>query len=88
MDNNQTIEVVVTDTGRKMDLVILDYSPKRIRVVVGEGIHNTPVTLTPTKSGYSFAGNVMGRELIYMKSVKDVEEEIAQAQHKVKGRRR
>ena len=88
MSTDQKIEVTVTETGRKMDLVVLDYSAKRIRVVIGEGINNVPMTLMPTKYGKSFSGTVMGRELIYMKSVEDVEEEILQSQHRVKGRRR
>lgn len=86
--HNQTITVTVTDTGKEMELVVMDYTEKKIRVVLGEGIHSTAIMLMPTKLGLSFSGTIMGKELIYAKSVADVADEILKNSADYKSRRR
>lgn len=74
--NNETIKVSVTETGQTMDVVVYSKRPERIEVMIGEGIHSVKCELTPTSNGLSYAGNVMGREIIYERSHSDVRAEI------------
>ncbi len=66
MENGQTIEVAVTDK-----------SVDAIYIALGEGIHNVKCRLLPTRNKLAYAGSVMGREMIYERSVKDVQADIA-----------
>lgn len=66
MENGQTLEVVVT--GKQADA---------IWVVLGEGLHNVKCKLLPTRNGMAYAGSVMGREIIYARSVREIQAEIA-----------
>jgi len=66
--NDEKIKVRITETGQTMDVVVLSKRADRIEVVLGEGIHSVRCELTPTRLGKSYAGSVMGRELIYERS--------------------
>ena len=66
VENGQTLEVVVTDK-----------SADAIYIALGEGIHNVKCKLLPTRNELAYAGSVMGRELIYERSVQDVRADIA-----------
>jgi len=48
----------------------------QITVVVGKGIHNVQCDLVPTRNGQAYAGNVMGRELVYHRSREQVQEDL------------
>jgi hypothetical protein len=48
----------------------------RIEVVIGQGTHNVKCEFTPTRNGLSYAGNALGREIIYERSREDVQAEI------------
>lgn len=78
--NNETIKVRVTETGQTMDVVVYSKRPDRIEVVIGEGVHSVKCELTPTRQGLSYAGSVMGREIIYERSRDDVAAEITKLQ--------
>lgn len=67
-ESDQTIEVVVTSL-----------KAEAIWVLVGEGPHSMKCKLEPTRNGLAYAGSIMGRELIYPRSVKQVREDIARA---------
>jgi hypothetical protein len=67
-ENGQELEVVVT--GKKAD---------GIWIVLGEGVHSIKCKLSPTRNGLAYAGSVMGREIIYARSVKQVQAELDQA---------
>jgi len=45
-------------------------------VVIGEGTHSVRCTLTPTRNGLAYAGNAMGREIVYERSRAQVEAEL------------
>lgn len=66
--NAEKIKVRVTETGRLMDVVVLDKRADRIQILVGEGVHSVRCELTVTSNGLSYAGSVMGRELVYERS--------------------
>ncbi len=67
---------VRTETGQLMEVVVLSKRASGITVVLGEGIHNVKCELSPTRNGLSYAGSVMGRELIYERSRDQVQADI------------
>jgi len=68
---------VTTETGKTLQVVVLSRNAEAIWVVVGEGLHNVKCKLVPTRNGMAYAGSVMGRELIYPRSVKQVQADLA-----------
>lgn len=73
---NETIKVVVTESGQAIDVVVLSKKANRIQVVVGKGIHNVQCDLIPTRNGQAYAGNVMGREIVYQRNREQVQADI------------
>jgi len=74
--NDEKIKVRITETGQLLDVVVLSKRGDRIEVVLGEGVHSVRCELTPTRLGLSYAGSVMGRELIYERSREQVQADI------------
>ena len=73
---DEKITVVATETGQAMDVVVFSKRADRIEVVIGEGTHSVRCELTPTRTGLAYAGNVMGREIVYQCSREQVQAEI------------
>lgn len=73
---NETISVTNTESGQSMDVVVLRKSVNLISVVIGKGVHSVQCDLTPTRNGQAYAGNVMGREIVYRKSRDEVQAEL------------
>ena len=63
--NDEKITVRVTATGQTLDVVVFSKRVDAIEVVLGEGVHNVRCRLTPTRNGMAYAGNAMGREIVY-----------------------
>jgi len=59
-----------------MEVVVFSKRAEVIEVVIGEGIHNVKCALTPTRNGLAYAGNVMGREIVYERSREQVRADI------------
>ena len=74
--NDEKIKVRVTESGQTLELVVLNKRADRIEVVVGEGVHSVRCALTPTRTGLAYVGSVMGRELVYERSRKQVQADI------------
>ena len=74
--NTEKIKVRVTESGQTLDVVVLNKRAERIQVVLGEGIHNVKCDLLPTRNGLAYAGNVMGREIVYERSREQVQADI------------
>jgi hypothetical protein len=72
----EKIKVKVTESGQVLDVVVLSKRADRIQVVLGQGMHSMKVDLTPTRNGLGYAGNAMGRELIYERSRAQVQADI------------
>jgi hypothetical protein len=88
--NDERIKVRVTETGRLMEVVVLAKRADRIQVLVGEGVHSVRCDLTVTRNGLSYAGSVMGRELVYEHTREKVQAELDKAKSdadKSKGQR-
>jgi hypothetical protein len=77
--HNETIKVTNTESGKEMDVVVFSKHVDQITVIIGEGVHSVQCDLTPTKYKNSYAGSVLGREMIYHRSVEEVQEELDQA---------
>ena len=73
---NEKITVKVTESGQTMDVVVLSKRADRIQVVLGQGVHNVPCDLMPTRSRQAYVGNVMGREIVYQRSCDEVQAEL------------
>ena len=68
---------VRTENGKTLEVVVVSKNTDAIWVVLGEGIHNVKCKLTPTHNGLAYAGSVMGRELVYERSVRQVQADLA-----------
>ena len=71
VEGDQTLEVVVSSK-----------TADAVWIVLGEGLHNVKCKLTPTRNGLAYAGSIMGREIIYNRSVAQVKEDIAREEQK------
>ena len=67
---------VKTETGATLDVVVLSKRAESIQVVLGEGVHSVKATLSPTRNGLAYVGNVMGREIVYERSRDQVQADI------------
>lgn len=77
--NDEKIQVRATASGQTLDVVVLNKRLDCITVVLGEGVHNVRVDLTPTRNGLAYAGSAMGREIVYERSREDVKADLARA---------
>jgi hypothetical protein len=73
--SNDKIKVRM-ENGQSLDVVVLSKRASGIQIVLGEGVHSVKCELSPTRNGLAFAGSIMGREIVYERSVKQVQEEI------------
>ena len=65
-----------TESGQLIEVVVLNKRAEQIEVVIGQGVHNVRCQLTPTRNGLAYAGKVMGREVIYERSPREVQADI------------
>lgn len=72
---NEKIKVR-TENGQVLDVVVFSKRASGITVVLGEGVHSVRCELSPTSKGLSYAGSVMGRELIYERSREQVQADL------------
>jgi hypothetical protein len=74
--DTEKITVRITSNGQTIEVVVFSKQADRIQVVLGEGIHNVKCELTPTRNGKAYAGNAMGREIVYERSREQVQADI------------
>ena len=86
--DTEKITVRVTETGQTLDVVVFSKRADRIEIVLGEGIHNVKCDLTPTRNGMAYVGNVMGREIVYVRSRELVQADIDRLNPALRGPRR
>jgi len=70
---------VETESGKILEVQVTSFSADAIWVLIGEGPNSSRCKLEPTRNGLAYAGSIMGREIIYRRSVKDVRDEIARS---------
>ncbi len=74
--NVEKITVRVTSTGQTMEVVVFAKRASGVTVVLGEGVHNVKCELSPTRNQLAYAGSIMGREIVYERSVAQVQADI------------
>lgn len=72
---------VQTESDQTLEVVVSSKKADAIWIVLGEGINNVKCKLVPTRNGLAYSGSIMGREIIYQRSVKQVQADIAQDEH-------
>ena len=77
--NAEKITVRVTSTGQTIEVVVLYKRAESIEVVLGEGVHSVRCQLSPTRNGLAYAGNAMGREIVYERSQELVKQDLQRA---------
>jgi hypothetical protein len=74
--NIEKITVRVTESGKSMDVVVLNKHAHRIEVVLGEGVHSVRCELKPTPNRTAFSGKALGREIVYERSPEQVQADL------------
>ena len=77
--NDEKITVRITSTGQTIEVVVLSKRAEVIEIVLGEGVHNVRCQLHPTRNGMAYAGNAMGRELVYERGRAEVKADLERA---------
>jgi hypothetical protein len=72
----EKITVRNTESGKTMQVVVLNKSAHRIQVVLGEGVHSVKCDLSPTPNRTAFSGKILGREIVYERSPEDVQADL------------
>ena len=72
----ERIKVRLTSTRQEVEVTVFSKRPESLEVVIGEGTHSVRCTLTPTRNGLAYAGNAMGREIVYERSRAQVENDV------------
>jgi len=67
---------VKSESGKSIDVVVTEMTPQAIWIAIGEGIHNVKCKLVPTDNGRAYVGSVMGREVIYERSVEEIKKDL------------
>jgi len=75
----EKIKLRVTSSRQEIEVTVFNKRAEAIEVVIGEGTHSVRCTLTPTRNGFAYAGNAMGREVVYERSRADVEADLKRA---------
>ena len=73
---DEKIKLRLTETGQVIEVVVFSKRADLIEVVLGQGVHSMKATLTPTRNGLAYSGNVKGRELVYERSREQVQADI------------
>jgi len=85
--HDEKIKVRVTATGQTLEVVVFSKRAEVITVVLGEGVHSVRCSLTPTRNGFAYAGNALGREIVYERSQEQVRADIERLNPAVRGPR-
>lgn len=85
---NEIISVTTTESGKRMDVVVLSKRAELIQVVIGKGVHSVTCDMTPIRSKQAYVGSVMGREIVYERSCEQVQAELDRVNPTLKKSRR
>jgi len=86
--SEQKIQVRVTETDNLMPVTVFDKQVNKIEVVLGEGIHSVKCELLPNSIGNAYVGSAMGREIVYERSIEQVQQDIDVETHDYRDSRR
>jgi hypothetical protein len=77
---DEKIQVRATESGQTIEVLVLSKQADRIQVLLGAGADSIRCQLLPTSNGRAYAGSVMGREIVYERSRREVEADLARLQ--------
>lgn len=86
--SEQKIEVRVTETDTTMQVSVYSKQANKIEVMLGEGIHSVKCELLPNANGNAYVGSAMGREIVYERSIEQVQQDIDIETHDYRDSRR
>ncbi len=69
---------VITENDQVLEVDVTSYKADAIWILVGTGEHSVKCKLMPSRNELAYVGSVMGRELIYKRSVKQVRVDVQQ----------
>ena len=72
----EKISVRITESGKTMDVVVLNKYAHRITVVLGAGVHSVKCDMTPTPNKTAFSGKALGREIVYERTPEQVQADL------------
>jgi len=78
MDSIDRINVI-TENDQLLEVDVTSYNADAIWILIGKGEHSVKCKLIPSRNELAYVGSVMGRELIYNRSVKQVRDDLRQA---------
>lgn len=67
---------VTTETDQQLEVDVTSYKADAIWILVGAGEHSVKCKLMPSRNQLAYVGSVMGRELIFKRSVKQVRDDL------------
>src|SRR5678815_538438 len=73
----ETITLRTRGSDQLIDVRVLSKRADRIQIMLQEGPHSVFCELKPIADGSGYAGTSLGREIVYERSRKDVEADIA-----------
>ena len=73
----ETITLRTRGGHQVVDVLVLSKRADRIQIMLQEGAHSVFCELKPTADASAYAGTSLGREIVYERSRKDVEADIA-----------
>ena len=86
--SEQKIEVRVTETDTTMQVSVYSKQANKIEVMLGEGIHSVKCELLPNANGNAYVGSAMGREIVYERSIEQVQQDVDVETHDYRDSRR
>lgn len=73
---DEIIKVRATENGQIIDVMVYSKRADQIEVMIGSGEHSVKCQLIPTSNEMAYAGNVMGREIVFERSRKQVQADL------------
>ena len=73
----ETITLRTRLGDQRTDVLVLSKRADRIQIMLNEGSHSVFCELKPTADALSYVGTSLGRDIVYERSRKDVEADIA-----------
>ncbi len=69
--------MIKVETGQELEAHVMTYKEDVIWVMVGKGDQSARCKLVPTRNRLAYFGSIMGREIIYERSVQQVRDELS-----------
>ena len=68
---------IKVETGQKLEAHVLTYREDAIWIMVGKGNEQLRCKLVPTRNRLAYFGSIMGREIVYARSVQQVRDDLS-----------